>query len=66
MAHLLKNSTRLNYNDDLIVYLNNKLNEGFISLKTAFEYIDPGNFKILDSFFIKVKLFFFKFCFLFI
>jgi hypothetical protein len=43
MVHMLKNSTKFGANEDLVSYLNNKLNQGFISLKTAFEYIDPDH-----------------------
>ena len=43
MVHMLKSSTKFGPNEDLVSYLNNKLNQGFISLKTAFEYIDPDH-----------------------
>ena len=43
MVHVLKNSNKLSPKDDLVSFLNNKLNQGYLSLKTAFEYIDPDH-----------------------
>lgn len=52
MVHILKNSNKFGSNNDLVVFLNSKLNEGYILLKTAFEYIDPDHFEhlLLDEF----------------
>lgn len=44
MVHILKNSNKFGPAHDLVAFLNNKLNEGYILLKTAFEYIDPDHF----------------------
>lgn len=43
MVQILRKPHRFGSNQDLIGYLNSKLNEGFILLKTAFEYIDPDH-----------------------
>ena len=43
MVHVLKNSNKFSTNDDLVSFINNKLNQGYLSLKTAFEYIDPDH-----------------------
>ena len=43
MVHVLKNSHKLSPKEDLVSFLNNKLNQGYLSLKTAFEYIDPDH-----------------------
>ena len=60
MAHIFKNSIKLGSADDLIVYINNRLNEGYISLKTAFEYIDPDHLGhlLIDEFKIVLEEFF--------
>ncbi|CAF0707697.1 unnamed protein product [Brachionus calyciflorus] len=49
MVYNLKKSKEYRPNDDLIAYLNNKLNEGFIVLRAAFEYIDQDNLGHLFS-----------------
>lgn len=43
MVHMLKNSSKFGPNQDLALFLNNKLNDSYISMKTAFEYIDPDH-----------------------
>ena len=43
MVHMLKNSNKFSAHEDLVAYLNNKLNQGFLTLKTTFEYIDPDH-----------------------
>ena len=40
MVRTLKNMNKFGPNQDIVGFLNNKLNEGYISFKTAFEYID--------------------------
>ena len=59
MAHILKNSNKFVPNDDLVGFLNRKLNEGYILLKMAFEYIDPDHLGhlLLDEFRIVLKEF---------
>jgi Ca2+-binding EF-hand superfamily protein len=43
MVQVLKHSNKFGPNNDLVAFLNSKLNEGYILLKTAFEYIDPDH-----------------------
>lgn len=50
MVYNLKKSNEFGPNNDLVAYLNNKLNEGVIVLRTAFEYIDQDNLGHLLTF----------------
>lgn len=52
MVHVLKNSNKLAPGQDLIAFLNNKLNEGYVLMRTAFEYVDQDCFGylLLDEF----------------
>lgn len=47
MVHTLKNSGKLAPGQDLVAFMNNKLNEGYILMRTAFEYVDQDGFGYL-------------------